>query len=179
MSQTTYRFKFNKDFLNTIREFSKIHSQDCGEDFLEAFQVWKRFNYEAIHKEEKRIVDLGFKGDIEEKIYKSARYYFKNKKSKPITETHTYLKTNYIPRNKAFFSLLETYIKNNSSVKPSILYKRFINETDSEISSGILNELTRLKNYQLDQNDSNKKIKKAFNNAYYKVKKKLTKQNNQ
>ena len=44
MSQTTYRFKFNRDFLNSIKEFSKIHSEDNCDDFLEAFQDWKIAN---------------------------------------------------------------------------------------------------------------------------------------
>ena len=172
MSQTTYRFKFNKEILDSIKVFSKIHSEDCGEDFLDAFQLWKRANHELIDKEEKRIVDLGFKGNIEEKIYKSARYYFKNKKTKPIASNNKYLKTNYIPRNPSFFLLLEKYIKNNSSQKASILYKQFMAETDNEISSEISKEMIRLKNYQLNDVECLKKIKKSFNNAYYKIKNK-------
>lgn len=80
MSQTTYRFKFNIDLLNSIKEFSKIHNEDNGDEFLEAFQDWKITNNQLIKKEEERIIHLGFKGNIEEKIYRSARYYFKNKK---------------------------------------------------------------------------------------------------
>ena len=81
MSQTTFRFKFNRNILNSIKEFSKIHSEDNCDEFLEAFNDWKSLNNELIKTEEERIINLGFKGNIEEKIYRSARYYFKNKKN--------------------------------------------------------------------------------------------------
>ena len=50
MSQTTYRFKFNRDLLNSIKEFSKIHSEDNCDDFLEEFQDWKIANKQIIKK---------------------------------------------------------------------------------------------------------------------------------
>ena len=48
MSQTTYRFKFNKELLDSIKEFSKLHSNDNCDDFLDAFHLWKRVNNEII-----------------------------------------------------------------------------------------------------------------------------------
>tara|TARA_B100001094_G_scaffold127562_1_gene123526 strand:- start:8796 stop:9332 length:537 start_codon:yes stop_codon:yes gene_type:complete len=174
MSQTTYRFKFNKELLDSIREFSKLHSNDNCDDFLDAFHLWKRVNNEIISLEEKRILDLGFNGNIEEKIYKSARYYFKNKKNTTY-KLNKQLKTNYIPRNPVFFKMMETYI-NKNPIKASLLYKEFINETDTNILSEINTEIVRLKTFELNQTECLQKIKKMFNNAYYKIKKQLKKQ---
>lgn len=174
MSQTTYRFKFNKELLDSIKEFSKLHSNDNCDDFLDAFHLWKRVNNEIISLEEKRILDLGFNGNIEEKIYKSARYYFKNKKNTTY-KLNKQLKTNYIPRNPVFFKMMETYI-NKNPIKASLLYKEFINETDTYILSEINTEIVRLKTFELNQTECLQKIKKMFNNAYYKIKKQLKKQ---
>tara|TARA_X000000368_G_scaffold338332_1_gene276296 strand:- start:1525 stop:2061 length:537 start_codon:yes stop_codon:yes gene_type:complete len=174
MSQTTYRFKFNKELLDSIKEFSKLHSNDNCDDFLDAFHLWKRVNNEIISLEEKRILDLGFNGNIEEKIYKSARYYFKNKKNTTY-KLNKQLKTNYIPRNPVFFKMMETYI-NKNPIKASLLYKEFINETDTHILSEINTEIVRLKTFELNQTECLQKIKKMFNNAYYKIKKQLKKQ---
>jgi len=174
MSQTTYRFKFNKELLDSIKEFSKLHSNDNCDDFLDAFHLWKRVNNEIISLEEKRILDLGFNGNIEEKIYKSARYYFKNKKNTTY-KLNKQLKTNYIPRNPVFFKMMETYI-NKNPIKASLLYKEFINETDTHILSEINAEIVRLKTFELNQTECLQKIKKMFNNAYYKIKKQLKKQ---
>lgn len=174
MSQTTYRFKFNKELLDSIKEFSKLHCNDNCDDFLDAFHLWKRVNNEIISLEEKRILDLGFNGNIEEKIYKSARYYFKNKKNTTY-KLNKQLKTNYIPRNPVFFKMMETYI-NKNPIKASLLYKEFINETDTNILSEINTEIVRLKTFELNQMECLQKIKKMFNNAYYKIKKQLKKQ---
>lgn len=174
MNQTTYRFKFNKELLDSIKEFSKLHSNDNCDDFLDAFHLWKRVNNEIISREEKRILDLGFNGNIEEKIYKSARYYFKNKKDTTY-KLNKQLKTNYIPRNPVFFKMIEMYI-NKNPIKASLLYKEFINETDTNILSEINAEIVRLKTFELNQTECLQKIKKMFNNAYYKIKKQLKKQ---
>ena len=176
MSQTTYRFKFNIDLLNSIKEFSKIHSEDNGDEFLEAFQDWKTINNEMIKIEEERIIHLGFKGNIEEKIYRSAKYYFKNKKNNICKLEQKTTKTNYIPRNNTFFTMMVEYIK-QKPVKASLLFKEFINETDQTISSEIKKEFCRLRSFDLTQEECLQKIKKGFNNAYYKIKKQLNKQN--
>lgn len=178
MSQTTFRFKFKKELLNNIREFSKLHSNDDCDEFIYEFKIWVRNNKQLINYETIRLGNLGFKGDIEKKIYKSARYYFKNKSKKQYTiqintitnNNITSKTTTYIPRNKSFFKTLETYISNNP-IKASVLYKKFINETEPLIQREIYSEKIRLSNYQLSETEILKKIQKAFNNAYNKIKK--------
>jgi len=178
MSQTTYRFKFNKEMLNNIREFSKLHSNDSCDEFAEAFYEWVNTNKALIDSETNRMENLGFKGNIEKKIYKSARYYFKNKTKKRnqiIIPTKTNTSTiPYIPRNPPFFNLMETYIKGNP-IKASVLYKQFINETDETIQSEIQKEVYRLSNFNLSHEQCMKKLHKTFDNAYYKLKKKNNK----
>jgi hypothetical protein len=176
MSQTTYRFKFNRDLLNSIKEFSKMHSENNGDEFLEAFQDWKITNNQVIKNEEQRIIDLGFKGNIEEKIYRSARYYFKNKKNNICKLKQKTIKTNYIPRNNKFFTMMIEYIQRNP-IKASLLFKKFINETDETISIEIKKEFCRLRSFELTEEECLQKLKKGFNNAYYKIKKQLNKQN--
>ena len=70
---------------------------------------------------------------------------------------------------------METYI-NKNPIKASLLYKEFINETDTYILSEINTEIVRLKTFELNQTECLQKIKKMFNNAYYKIKKQLKKQ---
>ena len=55
-------------------------------------------------------------------------------------------------------------------------YQEFINETDTNILSEINTEIVRLKTFELNQTECLQKIKKMFNNAYYKIKKQLKKQ---
>ncbi len=176
MSQTTFRFKFTRNILNSIKEFSKIHSEDNCDEFLEAFNDWKSLNNELIKTEEQRIINLGFKGNIEEKIYRSSRYYFKNKKNDTCKLLEKTAKTSYIPRNNKFFTMMVNYI-NQRPIKASLLFKQFINDSDEVISSEIKKEFCRLRSFELTEDKCLQKIKKGFNNAYYKIKKQLKKQN--
>jgi hypothetical protein len=86
------------------------------------------------------------------------------------------IKTNYIQRNNKFFTMMVEYIK-QTPIKASLLFKQFINETDEAISSEIKKEFCRLRSFELTQEECLQKIKKGFNNAYYKIKKQLNKQN--
>jgi hypothetical protein len=174
MSSTTYRFKFNKDLFNNIREFSKLHSHDTCDDFMESFNLWIVKNKELIQSENSRLIKLGFKGDINNKIYKSARYYFKNKSKKSTQNKEGNIdsrRTEYVPRNPAFFKLIENYIVNNP-IKASTLFKQFIDDENENIQTQISREIRRLFTFSLNKEASIKKIHKTFNNAYYKIKNK-------
>ena len=73
-----YRFKFTQDFMEELHQFSKIHYLDNRKDFKEAWVKWseEEEKKDLIEKEIKRLNDLGFHGDILDKMFKSARYYF-------------------------------------------------------------------------------------------------------
>jgi len=116
------------------------------------------------------------KNKVEEKIYRSSRYYFKNKKNDTCKLLEKTAKTSYIPRNNKFFTMMVNYI-NQRPIKASLLFKQFINDSDQVISSEIKKEFCRLRSFELTEDECLQKIKKGFNNAYYKIKKQLKKQN--
>ena len=74
-----YRFKFTKDFMEELFTFSKIHQYDERNDFKDAWQIWTEDNEEIINNEIKYLTDLKYDGDIMDKMFKSARYYFRKK----------------------------------------------------------------------------------------------------
>ena len=76
-----YRFKFTQEFMEELHQFSKIHYLDNRKDFKEAWTKWsEEEKKDLIEKEIKRLNDLGFHGDILDKMFKSARYYFRKRK---------------------------------------------------------------------------------------------------
>jgi Fe-S cluster biosynthesis and repair protein YggX len=76
-----YRFKFTQEFMEELYEFSKIHQYDERKDFKEAWKVWTEDNNELINEETTRLINLGYPegGDVLDKMFKSARYYFRKK----------------------------------------------------------------------------------------------------
>ena len=78
-NSTIYRYKFTEDFMNELFNFSKIHQYDDRKDFKEAWELWLVDNEEIVIDEEIRLINLGYVGDVRDKMFKSARYYFRKK----------------------------------------------------------------------------------------------------
>ena len=74
-----FRFKFTEEFMEELYKFSKIHQYDDRKDFKEAWTNWVDENEELIQEEMDRMHNLGYDGDILDKMFKSARYYFRKK----------------------------------------------------------------------------------------------------
>jgi hypothetical protein len=68
-----YRYKFTNHFTDELYKFSKIHQYDHRKDFKEAWETWIDENSELIDSEIRRLVNLGYDGDILDKMFKSAR----------------------------------------------------------------------------------------------------------
>jgi hypothetical protein len=77
----TYRFIFSNEFTEELTRFAKVHQYDERKQFKEAWLTW--INEETINplinEEAKRLRNSGFDGDVLVKMFKSARYYFRNK----------------------------------------------------------------------------------------------------
>jgi hypothetical protein len=66
---------------NEISYFSKIHEHDERIVFKEAWTEWsKHTNIQPlIQAEIKKLSELGYKGDVLDKLFKSTRYYYRKK----------------------------------------------------------------------------------------------------
>ena len=74
-----YRFKFTPEFTQLLFEFSKLHQFDDRHTFREAWEVWLEDNNDEVCKETRYLSNLGYEGDVLDKMYKSSRYYFRKK----------------------------------------------------------------------------------------------------
>jgi len=80
-----YRYKLSEDIMNEVNIFAKIHQFDDRHDFKIAWNLWIEEKSEIVAIEVDRLTQLGYEGDIINKMFKSARYYFR-KKSNQKTE---------------------------------------------------------------------------------------------
>jgi hypothetical protein len=76
---TIFRFKFTEEFMEELYSFSKIHQYDGRKDFKEAWEIWTEAYSEIVESETERLHHLGYEGDALDKMFKSARYYFRKK----------------------------------------------------------------------------------------------------
>ena len=75
-----YRYKFSNDFTNELFKFSKVHQYDHRKDFKDAWEIWMEENQNLVDGEVRRLINLGYEGNVIDKMFKSARYYFRKKK---------------------------------------------------------------------------------------------------
>jgi hypothetical protein len=77
----TFRFEFSKAFIQELSRFSKVHQYDERHTYKKEWSAWKSDSEiaEIMEMEKRRLEENGYIGDIEDKMFKSGRYYFRKK----------------------------------------------------------------------------------------------------
>ena len=161
MDFTTYRHKFSDEFLNELYKFSKIHQHVDRKTFKEEWSNWCIENEEYISREKDKLVKNGYKGNCQEKMYVSARYYLRKKKS---LQPEPKIRRPYTNFSKEMIESMDIHIKYcyiNQLFKPSICYELFL----SSQKDLILNELKRFDD--LNQLEFYNKVKKTYKNRFF------------
>lgn len=164
-----FRFKFDEQTLLNLHNFAKLHQFDDRITFKEAWKVWIESNQTLINYESRRLDNLGYIGDVENKMFKSARYYLKNKSSEPKNPVQ---RRNYVSMSNHILSLMDEHINqtvfNEEQKSPADSYNKFC----IQFQSNILSEINRLMDLGLSGEDIKIKIKKTFKNRYFRLTKK-------
>jgi len=159
-----YRYKFNNDFTNELFKFSKVHQYDHRKDFKEAWEVWMADNENIVDEEVRRLTNLGYEGDIIDKMFKSARYYFRKKS----TEKKAPVKRRiYVGSQKDLLEAMDEHIKSNilsGDFKPSDGFDEFCKK-NVDILKEQINILCQ--SGLTDSNEIKAKIKKTYKNRYF------------
>jgi hypothetical protein len=158
-----YRFNFSTEFLNNLLNFSKIHQYVDRIEFKEKWEKWLIDNNNNIIKEIDYLHSIGYNGNVKEKMFKSARYYLKNKSLEtPIPQT----RRKYVTINKYILELMDEYIKSNKNIKPAESFDNFCG-VNMEILSRERDNLRN--NYNMNIDDIKSKFKKTYKNRYFNI----------
>lgn len=159
-----FRFKFSHEFTTELYNFSKIHQYDHRKDFKEAWNIWVDDNDIIVNEEIRRLSNLGYEGDVIDKMFKSARYYFRKKSTEKKEPSKRRV---YQGAQKELLEAMDTHIKehiNSKNYKPSEGFDSFCEEYLTLIQE----EVTQLcKSGFNDSNEIKKKIKKTYKNRYF------------
>lgn len=155
-----YRFKLSSDVTNELDDFVKINKYCIPQDFKENWDKWIETKKEMIQVETKRLEKIGYKGDVLDKMYRSARYYLKNKNGLKKEKT---TRKKYIRLNKEIRQLIDFHIDRIiGNMKPAVGLEIFLNLNN--VNKLIENEM---KEKNLTKEDIAGKIKKMYKNRYY------------
>jgi hypothetical protein len=160
----TLRFKFSEDFVSELNNFSQIHKHDDSKTFKEAWEKWSEVNRNLINDEINILNNNGYVGNIADKMYKSARYYYKNKSNKKETPKE---RRKYTSFSREIISIMDEHIESemeNRDYTPAYGYENFTNSLTDEMKEQI--DLFKNTN-NVDNNFVKKKLKKTYKNRYY------------
>lgn len=165
-----FRFKFSQPFIDEMYVFSKVHQYDSRHDFKDAWNSWTENNRELINNETRRLENMNYQGDIMDKMFKSARYYFRKKSTVKKDPSERGF---YVNLDKDLLYAMDDHIKRNMSanikMKPSESVKEF-----QQINAEYIKEKTQhlCEEEGFDETMIENKIKKTYKNRYFMIHKK-------
>lgn len=185
-----YRYEFTQEFIENLSRFSKIHQYDDRHVFKESWDSWIQENSELVNQEIIRLHNLQYDGDILDKMFKSARYYFRKKGTEKKAPKE---RKSYISFSKQILDCMDEHIFENTQqtqksqqtqkdpkdpkdqtiknqVKPSVSFVDFC-QTNKEVIKETISYLNQqgIKDLEEIQN----KVKKTYKNRYFMIKTQL------
>ena len=168
MSNTTqnniFRYKFDKQFTDKIYDFSKENKNLNKEKFKNNWDRWKISNETLINSEVERLKNIGCTGNIEDKMFRSSRYYFSKKEEKEPKQ-----RRKYVSLDRDFIEIVDNHIQLqfvniDNKCSPKDCYKNFCEHNTANINT----EINRMfEDDDFDKEEGIKKIKKTYKNRYY------------
>ena len=165
MQTNIYRYKFSVDFMEMMYRFSKVHQFDGRIEFKEAWNTWIDENIDDVNNEVRRLDGLGYDGDVLDKMFKSARYYFRKKSTvkKEPKERRIYVSCHKDTLDAMDANILSG-LKNNPEYKPADGFNIFCIQNMDIIKD----EIHRLIQAKIEGTDEiREKIKKTYKNRYF------------
>lgn len=155
-----YRFKFTQEFMDALFQFSKVHQYDDRRVFKEEWSKWIEINENLVNSEIVRLNKMDYYGNIEDKMFKSARYYYRKKG----TEKNTPIdRRPYVCSQKELLESMDTHIK-ESRCKPS---DGFVDFCEKHLDLLRIEVDHMVKHGFKDSNEIKEKIKKTYKNRYF------------
>ncbi len=159
-----FRYKFDTAFVSELYIFSKIHQYDHRKDFKEAWDVWVAENDDLVSSEVRRLTHLGYDDDILDKMFKSARYYYRKKSTEKKAPAQ---RRKYVGVDKDLLSAIDAHIKagiGRENYKPASGFVEFCKDNVELLKA----EITSLKKAGLVNHiDIKNKMKKTYKNRYF------------
>ena len=160
-----FRHNFSETIMQHLYEFSKMHQYDSRADYKEAWEAWTDENNTLICNEQKRLKENGFEGDIYDKMYKSARYYFRKKKDFGERKKELVERKKYVALDNEMLEKMDIHMeRHGAELKPSLCFESFCIMCEEEIDA---EERRLYDEHNMDKGEFLKKLKKTYKNRCF------------
>jgi len=119
---TTYRYEFTASFCEALDQFAKLHRYSDRKVFKEEWILWAEEEKEWIEQESDALRASGYTGDTLDKMFKSARYYYRKK---DIIEKEKVQRKSYVKVGAELLKEMDEYIREHMEMKPHDCYTSF------------------------------------------------------
>jgi hypothetical protein len=167
-----YHFKYSDEFADLLANFATEHSEDKNKEFKAAWKIWSNIHSAEIEKEITKMKQEGYQGDVAEKMYFSARYYYRKKAIREQTEPANLEEKT--PRKK--YESIDKHILVQMT-DHIILQFNCLSEIVGNMQ--IVKELTPSKSFsdyceKYNVAEDDVKIKKTYKNLYWRISKQVS-----
>ena len=169
-NQKVFRFKFAQEVTDSITEFATTHQYDDRHEYKESWEKWCSEHALLIENETARLKELGYTGDVVDKMFKSGRYYFRTKSHGKKKEVE---RRKYTGLSRETLRSMDTYISSVAlpdKLAPAASYNEYC-VRNVEVLRKEVNSLVQ--DLGFDSELVTDKLKKTFKNRYFQVSRKL------
>jgi hypothetical protein len=187
------RFEFSNTLIDALKAFTTVHQYDDRKTYKEAWTAWLAHDEIAtmLKTEVERLTNLGYKGDVADKLYKSGRYYFRTREptvphTPPSVATSTPNDANgvrrglgnlgsprkYVLLNHAMLAAMDDHIERglrHNAYTPAIGFSDFFKtHASTDLLKTAVASLMRY--YETAPNpprEIHEKLKKTYKNRYF------------
>ena len=171
-----FRFNLSDELVDALLDFSKMHQFDDRCAYADAWNEWKNAPHisKMLADEIERLQNLDYRGSaesIENKIFKSGRYYFRNKSFVKVPPKP---RGKYISVSKELICAMDEHIargtiNNNGQVpSPAELFNEFC-RTCVDILKIEIDRLVELEPFSEDPALIIAKVKKTYKNRVFQL----------
>ena len=186
-----FRFEFSEDIMELIKRFSLVHQYDERKVYKERWNNWFQEHKEIMEREMHRMIDLGYEGDVHDKMFKAGRYYFRKKNikkdkedkedkegrdantmdlKKKNDEKTPQKKRNYISMLQTTLDAMDKHLKEQLETNDNFSPASGFNNFCANFITIIRTEVNRMvTENEMKTTEISNKIKKTYKNRYYMI----------
>ena len=170
-----HHFNYSDDFANQLATFAKAHLEDNSKTFKKEWQTWKDANSALIQQEIAKMQSDGFQGSVEDKMYFSARYYYRKKAIRDNETADSHIQEPEINHPRKTYEMFD-------KTELSQMNTHILSQIYNAMNEGGIDQLTPSKSFAnyLEQNANSaecERTKKTYKNLYWRISKKCRENN--
>lgn len=139
-----FRYKLSYEMSEELFRFSKIHQYEDRETFKESWTQWLKDADTMVQAEIDRHIANEYRGDVLTKMYKSSRYYHRQKSMAP---KECSKRKSYDSANHELIELMDSHIRMVYDLPPKIGFIQFCELHQRDEKDGSLKKKYKNRHY--------------------------------